>query len=144
MSARAAFVVFAALVALVVHAQTLTGPELPQGDWTEIRRVVVAQREAMLAGDAAAAHAHAAPGIRAMYPTPSTFMAMVQRAYAPLLDARSAELLDGAVIGGDVVQPLRLTMPDGTVLVALYTMHRMREGWRIAGCVIAPSTLRSA
>lgn len=116
----------------------------PPVDWTEIRRVVVAQREALAAGDAAGAYAHASAGIRAMYPSPSAFMAMVRQGYAALIDARHAELLDGATIGGDVIQPLRLVMPDGTVLVALYTMQRQGDGWRIAGCLIAPSTLRSA
>jgi hypothetical protein len=35
-------------------------------------------------------------------------------------------------------------MPDETVLVALYQMQKEEtRGWRIAGCVIAPSTVRS-
>ena len=49
------------------------------------------------------------------------------------------------MIEGSTIQPLRLVMPDGSVLVALYTMERQRDGsWRIAGCVIAPSTVKSA
>jgi len=56
-----------------------------------------------------------------------------------------AELLDGAIIEGSTIQPLRLVMPDGSVLVALYEMQKQADGgWRIAGCVIAPSTVRSA
>jgi hypothetical protein len=35
-------------------------------------------------------------------------------------------------------------MNDDTVLVALYQMRKGDDGrWRVAGCVIAPSTLRS-
>ena len=72
-------------------------------------------------------------------------MTMVRSGYAALLEARDAALLDGAVIDGDVIQPLRLVMPDDTVLVALYTMQKQHDGaWRIAGCVIAPSTLKTA
>ena len=69
---------------------------------------------------------------------------MVQDSYAPLLDARHAEFLEGAVIDGRTIQPLRLVMNDEKVLVALYEMQRDAAGrWRIAGCVLAPSTLRS-
>ena len=72
-------------------------------------------------------------------------MRMVREGYAALLDARYVEFLDGAVIGGDVVQPLRLVLPDGSVMVAIYGMLREPGGrWRIASCVIAPSTVRSA
>lgn len=126
-------------------AQAPAEPGLAARDWTEIRRVVTAQRAALLADDGPAAYAFAAPGIRERFPTPAAFMAMVRNGYAALIEARQAELLDGAVIGGDVIQPLRLTMPAGQVLIALYTMQRQRDGaWRIAGCLIAPSTLRTA
>ena len=48
------------------------------------------------------------------------------------------------VVEGRVIQPLQLVMPDETVLVALYVMERQRGGaWRVSGCLIAPSTLRS-
>jgi len=134
----------AAFATLTALAQPVPEPALPAADWTEIRRIVLAQREALLAGDAEAAYAFAAPGIRATYPSATAFMAMVRRGYAALVDARYAELLDGAVIGGEPIQPLRLVMPDGTVLVALYTMQRVGSGWRIAGCLVAPSTMRSA
>lgn len=145
MTGRRAFVAFAAsLLALAVSAQPAE-PVLAKADWDEIRRVVTTQREALVAGNAEAAYAFAAPGIRAQHPTAASFMAMVRKGYAALVDARQADLLDGAVIGGDVIQPLRLGMPDGTVLVALYTMQKQRDGaWRIAGCLIAPSTLKSA
>jgi hypothetical protein len=71
------------------------------------------------------------------------------RATQPLIDARYDEYLEGAVIDGRVIQPLRLILRDGTVLVALYTMEKIpdEEGdarWRIAGCLLAPSTVKSA
>jgi len=68
---------------------------------------------------------------------------MVQTSYTPLLDARYAEFLDGAVIDGNVIQPLRLILPDNTVLVALYTMEKEKGRWHIAGCVLAPSTVQA-
>jgi hypothetical protein len=70
---------------------------------------------------------------------------MVRDGYAALLVARYAEFLEGAVIDGAVIQPLRLVGPDNSVLVALYTMEKQRDGrWRISGCVLAPSTVQAA
>ena len=38
-----------------------------------------------------------------------------------------------------------LVAPDNSVLVALYTMEKQKDGrWRIAGCVLAPSTVQAA
>jgi len=69
---------------------------------------------------------------------------MVREGYAPLLAARYTQFLEGALIEGAVIQPLRLVLPDDTVVIALYEMQRQPDGrWRIAGCVLAPSTVQS-
>ena len=133
----------AAIVALSqgVFAQVSPSPS----DWTEIKRVIAAQRDALVSGDGERAFSFAAPSIRNHFGDVTTFMRMVQQGYRPLLDARYVEFLDGAVIAGDVVQPLRLVLPDGTVMVAIYGVQRQTDGgWRITACVIAPSTVRSA
>jgi hypothetical protein len=118
---------------------------LPATEWTAIRAVVRAQVDALRAGDAAKAFGFAAPATRAQYRSADAFLRMVERGYPPLLGARYDEFLDGAVLGGTVIQPLRLVQPDNTVLVALYTMQRQRDGqWRIVGCALAPSTVKAA
>jgi len=118
---------------------------LPAKEWKAIKRVIAEQRVALIAGEAAKAFGYASPGIRRQFGDADTFIAMVRGAYAPLISARRVEFLDGAVIDGIVVQPLRLIASDDTVRVALYTMERQNNGtWRIAGCAIAPSTVRSA
>ena len=69
---------------------------------------------------------------------------MVRNGYGALIAARYVEFLEGAVIDGAVIQPLRLVAPDNSVLVALYTMEKQKDGrWRIAGCVLAPSTVQA-
>jgi hypothetical protein len=69
---------------------------------------------------------------------------MVREGYAPLLAARHTQFLEGALIEGATIQPLRLVLPDNTVLVALYQMQKQADGgWRIAGCVLAPSTVQA-
>jgi hypothetical protein len=137
-SAMATVLAFAALAATGACA---TDPAL---DWTEIKRVITAQRDALKAGDGERAFAFAAPGIREQFGSPGNFLEMVRGGYAALLDARYVEFLEGAVIDGNIIQPLRLIQPDNSVQVALYTMAQLEDrSWRIVGCAIAPSTVRA-
>jgi len=120
-------------------------PRLKASEWFAIRRTIDDQRKALKAGDARKAFSYASPEIRAQFRTPEKFFAMVRDGYGALLEARYVEFLEGAVIEGAVIQPLRLVAPDNSVLVALYTMDKQQDGrWRIAGCVLAPSTVQAA
>ena len=117
---------------------------LAAADWTAIRRIIGDQLAALRSGDATRAFSFASSGIRDQFDDAPTFLLMVRQRYGVLLTARYTEFLDGAEVDGHTVQPLRLVMSDDTVLVALYEMQRdERGGWRIAGCVIAPSAVRS-
>jgi hypothetical protein len=140
---RRALTLAAALVLIACAAQA-SATTLPAQDWSAIRKVVGDQLTALKAGDGAKAMEFAAPGIREQFATPENFLRMVRTGYAPLLDARRTQFLEGAVIDGAVIQPLRLIMPDDSVLVALYRLQKQGDGqWRIAACVLAPSTVRS-
>ena len=138
-----------ALVAISVSIASMTAPAadptstLPKKEWSAIKQVIAAQREALKKGNSARAYSFATRGIKRQFGDAETFMRMVQTSYTPLLDARYAEFLDGAVIEGAVIQPLRLVLPDNTVLVALYTMEKEDGRWHIAGCVLAPSTVQA-
>jgi hypothetical protein len=145
-----------ALAALVISAPSLAQPaqrdapsnaaeaSLSAPEWTAIKRIIGDQLAALRSGDAARAFSFASTGIRDQFDDAPTFLLMVRQRYGVLLTARYTEFLEGAVIDGHTIQPLRLVMSDDTVLVALYEMQRdERDGWRIAGCVIAPSTVRS-
>ena len=114
-------------------------------EWQAIREVIAAQRAAIIAGDADKAFAYASPGIQQQFGDAAGFLAMVDATYTALGSARYVEFLEGAVIDGIVVQPLRLIDADNTVRVALYMMEKqVGGGWRISGCRIAPSTVRAA
>lgn len=115
-----------------------------RSDWTAIKKVIGQQLAALRAGDSERAFGYASPGIRAQFGDAQRFMTMVRSGYSPLLDARYTEFLEGAVIDGVIVQPLRLIAPDNTVLVALYTMEKHKGVWRINGCQLAPSTVKAA
>jgi len=120
------------------------GAALSSQEWQAIRKVISQQLAALRVGDGGKAFGYATPGIQAQFGDARTFMAMVRHEYSPLLGARYSEFLEGAVIDGIIVQPLRLIAPDNTVLVAFYTMERQKRGaWRISGCMIAPSTVRA-
>ncbi|MEO8675806.1 MAG: DUF4864 domain-containing protein [Casimicrobiaceae bacterium] len=132
-------------VGMRVHSAPPKGdPTLPTAEWKAIKKVIADQRAALKTGDAAKAFAQASPGIRAQFESPEKFLAMVRTAYDALLAARYVEFLEGAVIEGNVIQPLRLIAPDNSVQVALYTMEKQKDGrWKISGCVLAPSTVQA-
>ena len=121
-----------------------TQPQLKPAEWTAIKKVISAQLAALRRGQGERAFGFASDGIRAQFGDADAFLNMVRTSYAALLEARYTEFLEGAVIDGVIVQPLRLVAPDNTVRVALYTMQRHRGGWRINGCTIAPSTVKAA
>jgi hypothetical protein len=118
--------------------------KLGRSDWTAIKKVIGQQLAALRAGDGERAFGYASPGIRAQFGDAQRFMTMVRSGYSPLLEARYTEFLEGAVIDGVIVQPLRLIAPDNTVLVALYTVEKRKGAWRINGCQLAPSTVKAA
>jgi len=134
------------MVAVSVQSAPRQGEaKLAAAEWKAIKRAIGEQRAAFVAGDAQKAFGYAAPGIRAQFGTAENFLAMVRTAYDALIAARYTEFLEGAVIEGVVIQPLRLIAPDNTVQVALYTMEKQKNGgWKIAGCVLAPSTVQAA
>ena len=119
-------------------------PSLGRADWTAIKKAIRQQLDALRAGEAERAFSYASPGIQAQFGDAVNFMAMVRTGYLPLMEARYTEFLEGAVIDGVIVQPMRLIAPDNTVLVALYTMEKRKGAWRINGCRLAPSTVKAA
>ena len=130
-----------AVLAGIAAAQA---PEVRDADWKAMQAIIAEQRAALVAGDGDKAFGFASPGIRAQFGDGQTFLEMVRGGYAALLTARYVEFLEGAVIDGIVIVPLRLVDADNTVRVALYTMERQSNGgWRIAGCRIAPSTVQA-
>jgi Domain of unknown function (DUF4864) len=113
-------------------------------DWSAIKKVIAEQRSALKSGNAAKAFSFATPAIRDQFGDAAAFIDMVRALYSALLTARYVEFLDGAVVDGAVIQPLRLIDADHTVRVALYIMERQPHGtWRISGCRIAASALQA-
>ena len=139
-----AFAAGALLCASTAHGADDDVNGLPRAEWRAIERVISDQLAALREGDGKRAYAHAIPSLQAQFGDADGFMRMVREGYGALLTARYWEFLEGAVLDGVPVQPLRLVLPDNTVLVALYQMQRDGAVWRIAGCVLAPSTVKAA
>jgi len=135
----------AVFFALDTSAALAATPPMRASDWKSIKQVIAAQRAALIAGKGEKAFGYATPAIRAQFGEADIFMAMVQVGYPALLSARYTEFLEGAVIDGLIIQPLRLVDADNSVRVALYTMEKQKNGaWRISGCRIGPSTIQAA
>jgi hypothetical protein len=134
------------IVALAVAAFARAEDVEPTArDWQAIKGVIGDQLVALRKDDGTRAFGFATRALQAQFESAENFMRMVHAGYQPLIDARYDEFLEGAMIEGRVIQPLRIVLTDDTVLVALYTMQKDDDGrWRIAGCILAPSTTKSA
>jgi len=144
-TALRAFVLAVLIGSANTFAQATEHAGLPAEEWSAIKRVIETQLSALKRGDGRSAFAFATRGLREQFGSAEKFMQMVHAGYQPLIDARYSEFLEGAVIDGKTIQPLRLVMHDNTVLVALYYMEKEDDArWHIAGCMLAPSTVKAA
>jgi len=113
-------------------------PAVSAADARAIRKVIEAQLDAFRRDDAARAFSYATPGIRELFGTPETFMAMVKTSYPVVYRPRSVVFQAPAMEGSELVQLVRMTDADGHAWIARYPMLRDRKGaWRINGCQLA-------
>jgi hypothetical protein len=132
------------MIALPATAAVEVRP-LNRADRAAIQTVISSQIKALVAEDDAAAFAMSAPEVRRQFGTPEAFAEMVRQGFPVLLRNQSTAFLEAAILGDDVIQPLRIVNRDGTVVIALFSMERQSSGdWRVYGCQIAPSDLQAA
>jgi hypothetical protein len=140
----AGWLVLALLAAPPIFAPPLAGSAAAQdvqrpaaADQQAILGTIRAQLDAFQADDGARAFSYATPQLRDLFGTPENFMAMVRGGYQPVYRPRSVEFLDARIVpgegGGRTGQAVRFVGPDGTAVIAIYTMERQPDGsWRIA------------
>lgn len=127
-----ALLLFCALIGACAAA------EIPDRDAQAIRAVVSEQLDAFARDDATRAFSYATPEIRAQFGTADAFMTMVRTSYPAVYRPRSVQFEKPSNIGGEIIQPVRLTDAEGRAWLALYPMQRDRNGtWRINGCQLA-------
>ena len=126
-------------IAVIVIALALAAVAPARADETSrkaARATIERQIEAFRRNDAGAAYAEAAPQIRNLFPSPDTFIAMVEKGYAPVLRPRSYRFETAEETAEDeIAQGVSLQDEAGVDWVALYTLQRQGDGqWRITGC----------
>lgn len=130
-------VALAAAMGMAALAQAAEAPP-------EARAVISQQFDAFSRNDAAAAFGLAAPGIKAIFEDPDTFMAMVRGHYAPVYSHKRAEFGE-ATIDGDTME-INVTLTDDNDIVwsAEYTLTRQPNGqWLISACRLIKSVQQS-
>ena len=111
---------------------------VPPEDARAVRAVIQAQLDAFRRDDAERAFSLATPGIRATFGDAETFMDMVRRSYSVVYRPSSVAFEAPLVIGGELLQPVRLTDAEGRAWLAIYPMQRQPDGsWRTNGCELA-------
>ena len=114
-----------------VHAQ-----EVAEADRAAVVDVIRQQLLAFQRDDGAAAFAHAAPNVQAMFGSADVFMRMVRETYQPVYRPREVSFEDIAIVEGTLVQRVLLVGPDGLPVMAHYIMVESEGVWRIAGCIL--------
>ena len=113
--------------------------EVADADRAAIQTVIETQIDAFRRDDDAAAFALASPMIQGMFESQDRFMAMVRNLYPPVYRPRLVEFGEIIEVAGGVLQKVELIGPDGAPVLALYTMIRGPDGWRINGVALTAS-----
>jgi hypothetical protein len=130
-------------VAVVTVAMVMGMYALPAraDDASDTRAVISAQMQAFRQGNADAAYSFAAPGIRAIFPTPEGFLAMVMNGYAPVYQANDVTYGPIGTEGSGLRQEVFITDREGRSWIASYTLERQPDGsLKITSCAIRRGT----
>lgn len=111
--------------------------EVSREDAAAIRAVISEQLDAFARDDGPRAFSLATAGIRAQFGSPEVFMEMVRNEYPVVYRPKSVQFEPPELVGGQVVQPVRMTDAAGRAWIAVYPMRREADGrWRTDGCLL--------
>jgi ABC-type transport system substrate-binding protein len=120
----------------------LTAPGLAETrnetDSLEFRRIISSQLNAFKAGDGHTAYNLTAPNIKALFPSPETFMRVMRQGYPQVYRPKSYRFLRSVAGAHDnAMQQVQFVGPDEQIYSAFYALEKQDDGsWRIAGCLI--------
>lgn len=106
--------------------------------------IIADQISAFRANDAVTAHSFAAPSIKALYPDPNRFIAMVRNGYAPVFRQSNYAFGRSKVSddGGKIVQEVLISDTNGDDWTALYFLESQPDGsWKINGVQMVKKAL---
>jgi hypothetical protein len=117
-----------------------------EAETAKAQAIIKSQIEAFKSGQDAAAYSYASPTIQGYFPEVSAFMNMVKKGYQPLYSPKSYDFgRSRDVGGGQIVQELFVTGPDGKPWTAIYTLIPMPDGtMKINGVQLLPGDDSSA
>ena len=106
----------------------------------DAQAIIASQLDAFAHDDAKTAFGFAAPPIQQRFSSPEAFLAMVKSVYPPVYRHRSVAFGDATREGDKIEQGVVFVDDDNAVWNGVYTLTRQGDGgWKIEGCVIAPS-----
>jgi hypothetical protein len=108
--------------------------EIDKATQKALQSIIQQQIDAIGRDDATTAESFAAPGIKARWPDPKDFVAMVKQAYAPLVQPRSTHFDDTGSYALGPLQKVTIIDHDGNAWTAVYTFEQVDGQWRINGC----------
>lgn len=127
-------------VAAVLIGTAVLRPALADGldkaTQDTLQQIIAQQLDAFAHEDAEKAESFAAPGIRAKFPDPKDFVAMVHNAYAPLFQPRSTHFEKAGSSAMGPLQSVTIVDREGTAWTAVYTFEQVDGQWRINGCAL--------
>jgi hypothetical protein len=129
-------IVFGSLALLLVFAGFARAQPAP-----EAQAIISSQLDAFAHDDAKTAFGFAAPPIQQRFSSPEAFLAMVRSVYPPVYRHRSVQFGESTRQGDKIEQGVVIVDDDNAVWNGVYTLTRQSDGgWKIEGCVIAPSS----
>ncbi len=122
----------AACISVLLPAYAASGGE---AEVSAAQSVIDSQIRAFLSDDNATAYSFASPTIKQMFPSVEAFMNMVTRGYKPVWKPRNYSFGKSMEPGGgQIVQQLFVTGPDGKQYEAVYTLMLQEDGtYKITG-----------
>ena len=127
--------VAAVLIATVV-VPPASADELDKATQDSLQQIIAQQLDAFAHEDAEKAQSFAAPGIKARFPDPKDFVAMVHQSYAPLFQPRSTHFEKSGSTAMGPLQSVTIVDHEGAAWTAVYTFEQVDGQWRINGCAL--------
>lgn len=123
------------LIAAAV-ARPASADDLDKATQDTLQQIIAQQLDAFAHEDAEKAESFAAPGIRAKFPDPKDFVAMVHQSYAPLFQPRSTHFEKSGSTATGPLQSVTIVDHEGSAWTAVYTFEQVDGQWRISGCAL--------
>lgn len=118
---------------------------LSPADQDKVREVIAAQFSAFADDDADKAFSLASPGVRESVGSSGMLLAMVRGSYPMVYRPVTITYLKHpASEDGPTMQLVQLTDSEGKAWIAIFTLEKEQESWRISGCLVAENSWRAA